>query len=80
MYAVMNSNRVRQLRKQRGMNRRDLATQAGISESTARRVERGSPVQASTVWKVAGVFGLEARDIARPVHQRVGRARLYLVG
>ena len=67
MYAVMNSERVRKLREEKGMSRRDLADAAGISESTARNAERAAVVASATAWKVASVFGLEARDIARPV-------------
>jgi len=79
VYGVVNSERVRQLRKREGMSKRDLAIAAGISLSTARRVERGAPVQPETVWKVAGVFGLHPQDIARAVRRPAERRGLHLV-
>jgi transcriptional regulator with XRE-family HTH domain len=79
MYARMYADKVKELRRRRGMGTRDLAIAAEISASTARRAERGAPVRAETVWKVAGVFGLEAQDIARPYRRPADRPRLYLV-
>jgi transcriptional regulator with XRE-family HTH domain len=79
VYGVMNSKRVRELRRREGMSRRDLAIAAGISPSTARRVERGARVQGATAWKVAGVFGLHPHDIARPADWPADGPRLYLV-
>ena len=40
----MNPERVRALRNLRGMSKRELAAEAGVSETTARRAERGEPV------------------------------------
>jgi DNA-binding XRE family transcriptional regulator len=79
MYARMNADKVKALRARRGMTRKDLADAAGISVATARNAERKVTVRASTVWKIARVFGLEARDIARPVRRPSERPRLYLV-
>jgi transcriptional regulator with XRE-family HTH domain len=81
VYGVMNADKVRQLRARKGMSKRDLAIAAGVSESTARRVELGARVQGETAWKVAGVFGLHPRDIGRPYRRPADRskARLYLV-
>ena len=70
MYARMDADKVRALRVRRGMCWRDLADAVGISEATARSVEREEAhVQKSTAKKVARVFGLEARNIARPASQ-----------
>lgn len=44
MYVAMNPERVRELRGLRGMSKRELAAEAGVSETTARRVERGEPI------------------------------------
>jgi transcriptional regulator with XRE-family HTH domain len=56
---VMNSERVQSLREERGLSRRDLATAAGVSETTARRVEREEPVTFRTGRKVADALGVE---------------------
>jgi len=48
----MNSERVKELREEKGMTRRALASAAGISVSTAKRV-------VSTGRKVAGALGVE---------------------
>ena len=69
MYAVMHGEQIRRLREEKGLNKREFANAAGISESTARKVERSACVQRSTAWKVARVFGLEARNIAHPASQ-----------
>jgi DNA-binding XRE family transcriptional regulator len=69
MYAVMYADKVKELREEKGLSRRGLAVAAGISESTARSVEREAAVQSATAWKVARVFGVEGRDIARPAGQ-----------
>jgi transcriptional regulator with XRE-family HTH domain len=79
MYARMNVDKVKQLRARHGMSRKDLADAAGISLSTARRVERKATVQAATVWKVAGVFGLHPQDIARPAYRPSDRQHLRVV-
>lgn len=44
LYVAMNPERVRALRNLRGMSKRELAAEAGVSETTARRAERGEPV------------------------------------
>ena len=59
MYVVMNSERVRSLREERGLTRRDLAVAAGVSETTLRRVEREEPVYFRTGRKVAKALGVE---------------------
>jgi DNA-binding XRE family transcriptional regulator len=79
MYARMNADKVKALRARRGMSRKDLAAAADISLETVKNAERKATVQAATVWKVARVFGLEARDIARPAHRPADRQHLRVV-
>ena len=79
MYARMNADKVRQLRARHGMSRKELADAAGICAATARNAERRGAVRYSTAWKVAGVFGLHPRDIARPGYRPGSRPQLYLV-
>jgi transcriptional regulator with XRE-family HTH domain len=66
VYVVMDSKQVRSLREQKGMTRRDLAGEAGISAETARRVELEEPVRFSTGRAVAEALGVEpSRDLGR---------------
>ncbi len=59
MQVQLNAERVRSLRLEHGMTKRDLARAAGISESTARSAERGIPVRGATGRKVARVLGVD---------------------
>jgi transcriptional regulator with XRE-family HTH domain len=59
MSLVMNTERVQELREEKGMTRRDLAAVAGISMTTARRVEREKPVMFRTGRAVADALGIE---------------------
>jgi DNA-binding XRE family transcriptional regulator len=59
VYVVMNTDRVKQLREQKGMTRRDLAAAVGISVFTARSVERENPVTFRTGRAVARALGVE---------------------
>ena len=59
MYVVMNRERVRQLRQEKGLSKRGLAATAGISVATAKNVEREKPVLFSTGRKVAEALGVE---------------------
>lgn len=52
-YVVMSSERVRELREEKGMTRRDLAGVAGISVSTVERIEREVSVTFRTGRAVA---------------------------
>ena len=56
MCVVMKSER---LRDEKGSSRRALATEAGISVNTARRVEREVPVTFRTGRAVAGALGVK---------------------
>ena len=66
MYVELYSERVKALREERGMSKRDLAAAAEISATTVRNAERGAPVRSKTARKVA-----RALDVDPP--QRIGR-------
>ncbi len=57
MYVELYSERVKALREEQGMTKRDLAEAAGISKTTARNAERGLPVRSKTARKVAAALG-----------------------
>jgi len=53
------------------MSKRDLAAAAGISLTTAKRVERGLPVRYPTGRKVLAVFGEKpSPSLGRTVRRR----------
>jgi transcriptional regulator with XRE-family HTH domain len=58
-YVVIDGERVRELREEKGMTTRDLAGAAGISVQTAKRVEREEPVYFRTGRAVAKALGVE---------------------
>ncbi len=66
MYGVMDCEKIEAMRQERGLSRRELAQQAGISMSTLRSVERGHRVRRKTGWQVARVLGLHPQEIGRP--------------
>jgi len=57
-YVVMDKERVQELREAHGMSKRDLAGVAGISVSTARRVEAEEPVTFCTGRAVTEALGV----------------------
>jgi transcriptional regulator with XRE-family HTH domain len=57
MYVELYAERVKALREERGMTRRDLAGAAGVSPKTAGNAERSEPVRSKTARKVAVAFG-----------------------
>jgi transcriptional regulator with XRE-family HTH domain len=59
VYVVMHSERVKELREQKGLSNCALATEAGVSVSTAKRVEREVPVTFRTERAVADALGVE---------------------
>jgi transcriptional regulator with XRE-family HTH domain len=68
VYVVMDPERVRELREQKGMSKRDLAAAAGISLTTAKRVERGLSVRFPTGCRVLAVFEEEPpSSLGRPI-------------
>jgi lambda repressor-like predicted transcriptional regulator len=58
-YVVMNRERVQELCEEKGMTRRALAAEAGISVETARNVEREVPVTFRTGHAIADALGVE---------------------
>jgi transcriptional regulator with XRE-family HTH domain len=76
MYAILDPEEVEARAKGRGLNRRALAEEAGISMDTMRRIERGEKVTFYTARKVAGVFGVHSREIAEPALSERLRAAL----
>ena len=59
MYVEMYPDKVKELREEKGLSRWELATKAGISLSTAKRVERGGRVTARTARRVIQALGEE---------------------
>ena len=70
MYVELNAERVRALREEHGMTKRDLAAAAGISKTTMRNAERGVPVQCKTARKVAAALVVHPpQHLGRPSHR-----------
>ncbi len=59
MYVDLYPEKVRALREERGMTKRDLAAAAGVSMTTAGNAERGEPIRSKTARKVARALGVE---------------------
>ena len=66
MYAVMDGERVRAMRQERGLSRQEFVREAGVSLSTLRSVERGERVRATTGWRVACVFDMHPSELGTP--------------
>jgi len=58
VYVVMNRERVRELRKEKGLSERDLAAVAGVSMKTARSAEREVSVTFRPGRAVAEALGV----------------------
>jgi transcriptional regulator with XRE-family HTH domain len=70
MYVELYPERVRALREEQGMTKRDLATAAGISKTTARNAERGEPVRTKTARGVATALGVyPPQRLGRPSYR-----------
>ena len=70
MYVELYAEKVRALREESGMSKRDLAAAAGISTTTARNAERGEPVRSKTARKVAAALGVNPpQPLGRPAHR-----------
>jgi transcriptional regulator with XRE-family HTH domain len=61
-------DRVARARKEQGLSMRDLATKAGVSGSTASRVERGTETWLSVAARIAEALGVPLAElVAEPV-------------
>ena len=70
MYVELYPKRVKALREERGMSKRDLATAAGVSKKTARNAKRGLPVRLKTARSVAAALGADPpQRIGRPAQR-----------
>ena len=70
MHVVLYPERVKALREERGMTKRDLAAAAGVSKKTAGNAERGEPVRAKTARKVAAALGVDPpQRLGRPANR-----------
>jgi transcriptional regulator with XRE-family HTH domain len=66
MYAVMDGERIQEMREECGLSRQEFAREAGIAVDTVARVERSERVQAKTGWRVARVFGVHPKEMGTP--------------
>ena len=70
MYVELFPERVKALREERGMTKRDLAAAAGVSVTTARNAERGGPVRSKTARRVAAALGVDPpQRLGRPAYR-----------
>jgi DNA-binding XRE family transcriptional regulator len=70
VYVVMDSARVRTLRKEKGMSQRELAEVSGVCKRTVRNVESGKVhSRRSTARKIGAVFGVDPRSLATVAHR-----------
>lgn len=66
MYAVMDGERIQEMRQSRGLSAQEFAQEAGIAVDAVASVERGELVRATTGWRVAWALGVHPREIGRP--------------
>lgn len=52
------SDRLRELRRRRGMTQGDLAERSGLSLAVVKKVEQGGSARVETYHKLARVFGV----------------------
>ena len=70
MYVMLYPERVKAMREEQGMSKRDLAVAAGISKTTARNAERGVAVRSKTARKVAAALRVHPlQRLGRPAHR-----------
>jgi DNA-binding XRE family transcriptional regulator len=70
VYVELYPKRVKALREERGMSKRDLATAAGISKTTMRHAALGVPVRSKTAFSVAEALGVHPpQRLGRPSHR-----------
>jgi DNA-binding XRE family transcriptional regulator len=64
VYVVMYSERVRSLRKKKGMSQRELAEVSGVSKRTVTNVEAGKVCsQVSTARKIGAALEVDFRSL-----------------
>jgi len=56
---------IRRLQARKAMTSEELASKAGVSLRTLKRLFAGRPVYPSSIRRIARVFGLEAGQLAR---------------
>ena len=59
----MSFKTVREIREERGLSLRTLATKAGVSRNTLARIESGLPIRRSTKAKIAKALKVPPGDI-----------------
>ena len=64
---MMEIPNLRRLRQRKALSQEALAQKSGIALSTIMRLEKGKPARYVTVHKLAGVLGVPAEELARPV-------------
>jgi len=70
VYVELYPEKVKALREERGMSKKDLAAAAGISKKTARNAERGAPVRSKTARSVAAALGVDPpQPLGRPARR-----------
>jgi transcriptional regulator with XRE-family HTH domain len=70
--AVIVGERIRELRRQRGISQKDLADRAGISPDTLSRLERQlrTSCRTRTIVRLAAALGEEPTSISPSIGQR----------
>jgi transcriptional regulator with XRE-family HTH domain len=61
----VNVDRLKTLRVDRGWSIRQLAEQAGVSQTTVWKLEHGGRANAATLKKLGDVFGVRASELMR---------------
>jgi transcriptional regulator with XRE-family HTH domain len=70
VFVQLYPERVKTLREEQGMSKRDLAAAAGVSKTTVRNAERGTPVRSKTAFSVAEALGVHPpQRLGRPAHR-----------
>jgi transcriptional regulator with XRE-family HTH domain len=61
----VNVDKLRNLREEKVLSQRELARMAGLTHTTVWRLEHGYKARPGTIRKVAGVLGVEPRDLLK---------------
>lgn len=58
--------KLKRFRQERVLSQRELAREAGLAQGTVWRIENGLPgVRPATIRKLAGVLGLEPKELVK---------------